>query len=374
MHSAESARTDRPRNVLHILSANTRRTKVVELAAGTHRVADDVRRHSLSDGEGGAYSTNLDRNRYGADNNYLFTVTRYNLESLGICPCFVDIEIVDTRNDNESQMVAAGGGACSCDSSARKQLADMSRPAPSNQRPASPPREMRRVVSAGHLPHHGAGMRRVGSSHGLRRPPSSSRLHEYAGHHPTHSRGSAGSELFDALLMAATDNLAQERSADAGGDAPVSRFRAGAAAGGTGAAPAVGPRRGSAPRMWQAGSHANEVDSLQNAIDAFKGDEEVEVARPNGRAARRTTAGMLRRNSVSMIVENPVLAQTGAGDSLLNFFHPYAAAAAAAAAAGAPGEGGGGEHSTRSNEGDSDGGEDEVGRRYFFLFSSFIFL
>jgi hypothetical protein len=45
----------------------------VELSTGTHRVADELRRHSLSDGEGGHYSTNLDRNRYGSDNNYLFT-------------------------------------------------------------------------------------------------------------------------------------------------------------------------------------------------------------------------------------------------------------------------------------------------------------
>ena len=47
--------------------------QVVELSSGTHRVADDLRRHSLADGEGGHYSTNLDRNRYGSDNNYLFT-------------------------------------------------------------------------------------------------------------------------------------------------------------------------------------------------------------------------------------------------------------------------------------------------------------
>lgn len=47
--------------------------QVVELSTGTHRVADELRRHSLSDGEGGHYSTNLDRNRYGSDNNYLFT-------------------------------------------------------------------------------------------------------------------------------------------------------------------------------------------------------------------------------------------------------------------------------------------------------------
>ena len=144
---------------------------MVELSTGTHRVADELRRHSLSDGEGGHYSTNLDRNRYGSDNNYLFTggwgvagargagagvaasvrahlpalappacagapltalppppraraactaVTRYNLEVLGMCPCLVDIEIVDTRNGNESNLVTAGQAACACDDPGRK--------------------------------------------------------------------------------------------------------------------------------------------------------------------------------------------------------------------------------------------------------------
>ncbi|KFM28092.1 hypothetical protein F751_5203 [Auxenochlorella protothecoides] len=116
----ERVRLDKPRNVLHILSTNTRRTKVVELSSGTHRVADELRRHSLSDGDGGQYSTNLDRNRYGSDNNYLFTVTRFNLECLGLCPCLVDIEIMDTRNGNEVQLVTAGHAACACDSPARK--------------------------------------------------------------------------------------------------------------------------------------------------------------------------------------------------------------------------------------------------------------
>ena len=37
------------------------------------RVPDELKKHYLSDGEGGQYSTNLDRNRYGNDDNYLFT-------------------------------------------------------------------------------------------------------------------------------------------------------------------------------------------------------------------------------------------------------------------------------------------------------------
>ena len=37
------------------------------------RVPDELKRHYLSDKEGGQYSTNLDRNKYGSDDNYLFT-------------------------------------------------------------------------------------------------------------------------------------------------------------------------------------------------------------------------------------------------------------------------------------------------------------
>ncbi len=58
---------------------------------------DELRRHSLSDGAGGQYSTNLDRNRYGQDDQYLSTVIRYDLEFLRLCPCLVDVEIVDAK-------------------------------------------------------------------------------------------------------------------------------------------------------------------------------------------------------------------------------------------------------------------------------------
>ena len=63
----------------------------------TCRVPDELRRHSLSDGVGGQYSTNLDRNRYGQDDQYLSTVIRYDLEFLRLCPCLVDVEIVDAK-------------------------------------------------------------------------------------------------------------------------------------------------------------------------------------------------------------------------------------------------------------------------------------
>jgi hypothetical protein len=45
------------------------------LCFGYCRVPDELRKHYLSDGEGGQYSTNLDRNRYGNDDQYLFTGT-----------------------------------------------------------------------------------------------------------------------------------------------------------------------------------------------------------------------------------------------------------------------------------------------------------
>jgi len=51
-------------------------------------------------------------------------VTKYNLESLGLCPCLVDIEIVDTRNGNESSIVSVGAEACNCEDPARIALQD----------------------------------------------------------------------------------------------------------------------------------------------------------------------------------------------------------------------------------------------------------
>ncbi|KAI3426142.1 hypothetical protein D9Q98_008521 [Chlorella vulgaris] len=332
IHRVEANRTDRPRNVLQILSTNTRRTKVVELSTGTHRVADELRRHSLSDGEGGAYSTNLDRNRYGSDNNYLFTVTRYNLEVLGMCPCLVDIEIVDTRNGNESNLVTAGQGACACDDPGRKERADASHFTISQQQrvlPGSPPREsIRRVASAGHM--SSGGLKRVPSGAALRRPPS-------AGNLQTQSRNSGGSELFDALLQAAT-------GADAGGMEPAGQLGDPPVTSRQYASAQLGRQRS---RMW-ATSH-NEVDSLAAAMEDFQEDEEGGTGGRMGSGRRR----MLRRNSVSMILENPVLAQTGTVDSLiLNAYPPFHALPSMHQIHEAAAER---EHSTRSAEGDTEG-------------------
>lgn len=41
-------------------------------------------------------------------------VIRYDLEYLGLCPCMVDVEIIDAKNDNQSIFVSAGPEACAC--------------------------------------------------------------------------------------------------------------------------------------------------------------------------------------------------------------------------------------------------------------------
>ena len=41
-------------------------------------------------------------------------VIRYDLEFLGLCPCMVDVEIIDAKNDNQSIFVSAGQEACVC--------------------------------------------------------------------------------------------------------------------------------------------------------------------------------------------------------------------------------------------------------------------
>ena len=78
------------------------------------RVPEELRRHSLIDGEGGEYSTNLDRNRYGGDNQYLATVIRYNLEFLDLCPCLVDVEIIQCKGDEGGTCIAADLQQCNC--------------------------------------------------------------------------------------------------------------------------------------------------------------------------------------------------------------------------------------------------------------------
>lgn len=86
------------------------------IASAANRVPDELKRHSLTDKFGSQYSTNLDRNRYGTDNQYLSTVIRYDLDYLNLCPCLIDVEIIDAKNGNGTVIVSAGDHACSCTS------------------------------------------------------------------------------------------------------------------------------------------------------------------------------------------------------------------------------------------------------------------
>ena len=271
IHNVEACRVSKPRNVLSILSTNTRRTKVVESSTGTHRVADDLRRHSLSDGMGGHYSTNLDRNRYGSDNNYLFTVTRYNLESLGLCPCLVDIEIVDTRNGNEANIVTCGPESCSCNSPERAALADNSFLANVGQN-GSGQGEKKRRIQNDEEKRKVAKQKKAAS---MRRSASHQNI------------ANSGSELFDALLMAATGEGVQDTKSQ--GEAPVSSRQRSA-------------RMRSSRGGWGSFNDFFVTEDGLNTENTHK-------------------MPMMRRNSVSMIMDNPVLAQTGAGESLLVMNH-----------------------------------------------------
>ncbi len=87
---------------------------VLSTLVDMRRVPDELKKHSLSDGVGGQYSTNLDRNRYGADDQYLSTVIRYDLEYLRLCPCLVDVEIIDAKNGSGTILVSAGPEYCLC--------------------------------------------------------------------------------------------------------------------------------------------------------------------------------------------------------------------------------------------------------------------
>ena len=84
------------------------------LNLGLLRVPDELKRQSLPDGKGGQYSTNLDRNRYGEDNQYLATVIRYNLEYLGLCPCLITVDILDAKTGSTTKSVSAGASSCAC--------------------------------------------------------------------------------------------------------------------------------------------------------------------------------------------------------------------------------------------------------------------
>ncbi|GFR41791.1 hypothetical protein Agub_g2555 [Astrephomene gubernaculifera] len=387
MQTAEQLRHgSNKRNVLQILSSNTRRTKVVELSSGTHRVPDELKKHYLSDGEGGQYSTNLDRNRYGNDDNYLFTVIRYDLEFLGLCPCMVDVEIIDAKQGNSSIIVSAGTEVCTCQGGpppeADGPVAPVPLPAVAVPLPAAPPMQPAHHPHHQHAhahphPHHHAGgtMAAVGGPLGL--PAHQHHQHQHQVAAPTLSggggmggrgaaaaaavvkaeygnagsshglgpvggaaagygsggppdigpvpsiyggggyRGSMGggglggpmgrespkrsgtsvSQLFDALVMAATGGAEGAAVADGLGDEPPvtspahadrpDRGAGGPSFGGGGGGGATGPRKHAPPgrnksKLWSLNnlSFGGEVDSLQNALDAFREQDEIASGDP----------------------------------------------------------------------------------------------
>ncbi|GBF98004.1 hypothetical protein Rsub_11115 [Raphidocelis subcapitata] len=291
LHVAESCRVADRRNILQILSNNTRRTKVVELSMGTHRVPDELRKHYLSDGGPGQYSTNLDRNRYGNDDQYLFTVIRYDLEYLGLCPCMIDVEIVDAKNDNQSIFVSAGPEACACHKVWTGAIGGAARPVPNQpfpMRPALPfPLAMQGLGMPLQLP-------------GVVAPPAAAGAAAAAAGSPKRS-GSGASHAFDALVMAATGGTEGAAAAGAGGEPPVDSLAARERGGGgtcpdaeaaAAALAAVAAARGAAgggalraqqgqgakPRsrlFGAAGVSYGGADSLQNALDAFRAEEET---------------------------------------------------------------------------------------------------
>lgn len=164
IQTAEKNRVDgRKRNALKLLSANTRKTKVVALSslssssggdgsahtsndnenknkkgesnggggkgAGgqreavltTHRVPEDLKKHHLYESEDGVeYGTNLDRNRYGTDTDYLHTCIRYNVKSLKLCEKLVNIEIVDSKGSITAATTVEGTDASDSNRSRRK--------------------------------------------------------------------------------------------------------------------------------------------------------------------------------------------------------------------------------------------------------------
>ncbi len=169
--------------------------------------------------------------------------------SLGLCPCLVDIEIVDTRNGNESNVVSVGSNACNCEDPSRVALQDSTA-----------------LVLGGDA----SKKRKISEKKKMMKKSASF---------------NSGSELFDALLMAAADD-------NEGGEIVSNAHNREAP-----------PPPSSAQRQQRSGRKKR--GSFNNFFDSFEHD---------ANASGDKKAPFIRRNSVSMILNNPVLAQTGAGD------------------------------------------------------------
>ena len=177
------------------------------------------------------------------------THPNFQTRSLGLCTCLVDIEIVDTRNGNESNVVSVGPAACSCEDPARVALQDSTA-----------------LVLGGDA----SKKRKISEKKKMIKKSASF---------------NSGSELFDALLMAAADD-------NEGGEI-VSNAHDHEAP----------PPPSSA--LKQQRSERKKRGSFNNFFDSFEQDANTSGDKK---------APFIRRNPVSMILNNPVLAQTGAGD------------------------------------------------------------
>ncbi|GLI64276.1 hypothetical protein VaNZ11_007492 [Volvox africanus] len=357
MQTAEQLRHgNNKRNVLQILSSNTRRTKVVELSSGTHRVPDELKKHYLSDGEGGQYSTNLDRNRYGNDDNYLFTVIRYDLEFLGLCPCMVDVEIIDAKQGNTSIIVSAGTEVCTCQGGPPPGSGPVGAPVQGGSTAAAAAHHHNAAPGGTHM-HHMPAATLSGGGHAAAKAEYSGSMgpHAHATGAATTAGGSGGyagggtaagfgqhdvgnlqplfgsgafrsgpqlgvgrespkrsgnsvSQLFDALVMAATGGADGAAAAGGmGGEPPVTspahvdRPERAVGGGGTGGMGGFGGTRLHGPpgrnksKLWSLNnlSYGGEVDSLQNALDAFREQDEIASGDPAAFLTGGTSAGGL---------------------------------------------------------------------------------
>ncbi|KAL0024665.1 hypothetical protein WJX77_006897 [Trebouxia sp. C0004] len=346
LYAAENVRADLDRNILELLSNNTRRTKVVELSSGTHRVPDELKRHSLLDKAGSQYSTNLDRNRYGTDNQYLSTVIRYDLDYLGLCPCLVDVEIIDAKNGSGTVIVSAGDHACCCSGQAKPldKQQDRRQPDSAVKGSTGPPANFFAAPDAD-----------ISSDETHPQPPLKADLSDGPAFEAPAKSG--GSELFDALLMAATGGTETTNRGVSTGEPPVNSKQS-----------ARMPRPRS--RLWNhIGTSVGEADSLQNAINAFTVDEEIasgpsEMESPYPRRGPRSSRArsctpIARRGSVSNMLTQST---TQDGNHVSNkrctlTTGPHACGRANGNRWCPAGDSGGGMHGCKGDEGNRSGDE-----------------
>ena len=353
--TAETARSCGTASTLASLAAAPRRTKVMEAAPppgsrgggafaslppGPSTVTgDDGRRHAVLSRSGRTYTSSLDRNRYGSDDAYMATVVHADLEFLGLCPCLVDVEVIDAKSGATDALSSAPAAACTCRSPSgggptASAMAAAAARAAAAAAAAGPPPSCGRGGSGGRARSGGAPRPRPPP-----RPPSPA----VAGECDRPSKSAAGSDLFDALLVAATTDGAPPRSgaprraarprhpsSDGDDDDAVSTPRAapaglsfalGAAVAvhrtaaerqaSTGALAALAARRAAADRAARADADAAAAaaDALRVEVGLLSAAKQAAEVRADGAAtaARAASAGLaaLRAAAVDAIAALP---------------------------------------------------------------------